>query len=96
MLRYMLMLSLVLVLLIALLAASQSVIAQTGGDYDLTWNTLASGGTVDGIGDPVYKLDSAIGQPSAGETSASPYELCAGYLCGVPAESRVYLPLVRK
>jgi len=83
----------VLVLLIALLIASQSVIAQTGGDFDLSWNTLASGGL---SGGGVYTIDSAIGQPSAGKTSASPYELCAGYLCGVRADTRVYLPLVRK
>jgi hypothetical protein len=95
--RYTLIVCCVLVLLIALLAASQSVIAQTGGDYDLSWNTLASGGvTVAGIGDPGYKLDSAIGQPFVGKTVSSPYELCAGYLCGVPAETRIYLPLVRK
>jgi hypothetical protein len=98
--RYTLIFICVLVLLIALLAASQTVIAQTGGDYDLSWNTFASGGatvaTVAGIGDPGYKLDSAIGQPFAGKTVNSPYELCAGYLCGVKAETRVYLPLVRK
>jgi hypothetical protein len=91
--RYTFIISCVLVLLVALLAASQSVIAQTGGDYDLSWNTLASGGRT---GDEVYTIDSAIGQPSAGKTSSSPYELCAGYLCGVQAETRVYLPLVRK
>ena len=91
--RYVLVINCVLVLLIALLIASQSVIAQTGGDFDLSWNTLASGGL---SGGGVYTIDSAIGQPSAGKTSASPYELCAGYLCGVRADTRVYLPLVRK
>jgi hypothetical protein len=99
--RYTLFMCCVLVLFVALLLASQSVIAQTGGDYDLSWNTLASGGaTVGGIGDPVYKMDSAIGQPSAGVVAgiggSGGYTLCAGYLCGVNAETRVYLPLVRK
>ena len=91
--RYSLIISCVLVLLVALLAASQSVIAQTGGDFDLTWNALVPGGATRG---GAYTMDSAIGQPLAGKTSSSPYELCAGYLCGVPAETRVYLPLVRK
>jgi len=91
--RYTIIIIFVSVLLIPLLAASQSVIAQTGGDYDLSLNTLASGGVTGG---GIYTIDSAIGQPSAGKTSSSPYELCAGYLCGVQAETRVYLPLVRK
>lgn len=91
--RFTLVIICMLVLLIALLAASQTVIAQTGGGYDLSWNTLASGGATTG---GTYTMDSAIGQPFAGKTSSSPYELCAGYLCGVPAETRVYLPLVRK
>ena len=82
-----------LVLLIALLTVSRAVIAQTGGGYDLSWNTLASGGVTGG---GVYTIDSAIGQSFAGKTLSSPFELCAGYLCGVPAESKVYLPLVRK
>jgi hypothetical protein len=83
----------VLILLVALLLASQSVIAQTGGDYDLSWNTLSSGGATTG---GTYTMGSTIGQPSVGKTVSSPYELCAGYLCGVRAESRIYLPLVRK
>jgi hypothetical protein len=41
-------------------------------------------------------MDSAVGQAFAGKTSGSPYELCAGYLCGVQAETRVYLPVVSK
>ncbi len=91
--RTTLILGCLLILIITLLAVSQSVIAQSGGGYDLTWNTLASGGVTGG---GVYTMNSAIGQPFAGKTSASPYELCAGYLCGVRAETRVYLPLVRK
>ena len=91
--RYTLIISCVLILLIVLLAVSQSVIARTGDFYDLSWNTLASGGATGG-GD--YTMDSAIGQPFVGKTNSSPYDLCAGYLCGVQAEIRVYLPLVRK
>jgi hypothetical protein len=64
-----------LALLIALLTVSQSVIAQTGVGYDLSWNTLASGGATTG---GAYSIDSAIGQPYVGKTSGSPYELCAG------------------
>ena len=91
--KYTLIILLVLVLLIALLAVSGSVLAQTGGEYDLSWNTLSSGGATGG---GAYAMDSAIGQPFAGETNGSPYELCAGYLCGVQAKTQLYLPLVRK
>ena len=91
--RYIFILGCISVMLIALLAVSQSVIAQSEGGYDLSWNTLFGGGTTSG---GVYTMDSAIGQPLVGKTSSSPYDLCAGYLCGVQKETRVYLPLVRK
>ena len=91
--RYMLILVCGLILLVVSLLVAQAVLGQTGGDYDLSWNTLSPGGATSG---GAYTLDTAIGQTSAGETSALPYELCAGYLCGVQAETRVYLPLVRK
>ena len=91
--RYTLILSCILVLLLMLLAFSRSVIAGSGDNYDLSWNTLFSGGATSGS---AYTMDGAIGQPFVAKTSASPYELCAGYLCGVQAERRVYLPVVRK
>ena len=91
--RYALSIILGFVLLLVALAASQSVIARSGGDYDLSWNTIASGGATGGR---AYTMDSAIGQPFVGKVSSSPFDLCAGYLCGVQAERQVYLPLVRK
>jgi hypothetical protein len=94
--RYTLIILSMFVLLLALLAASRSVIAQTGGGYDLAWNTLAGGGAASG---GVYTLDSAIGQPIAGladEIAGPDYDLCAGYLCGVQPASRLFLPQVRK
>jgi len=81
-----------LVLLVALLLVAQAAAARTGG-YDLSWNTLFPGGATGG---GAYQMESAIGQPIAGKTSGSPYDLCAGYLCGVQSASKVYLPLVRK
>jgi len=90
--RYMLISVCVLVLLVTSLLVAQAAVGQ-GSGYDLSWNTLFPGGATSS---GAYTLDTAIGQPFAGKTSASPYELCAGYLCRVPAETRVYLPLVRK
>jgi hypothetical protein len=83
----------ILVLFLALLLVSQVVLARSGNGYDLSWNALFPGGA---ISSGVYTMDSAIGQPFAGKASGSPYDLCAGYLCGVKSETRVYLPLVRK
>jgi hypothetical protein len=91
--RHTLILCCIFILMVALLLISQVVLAQTGGGYDLSWNTLFSGGATIG---GAYSMDSAIGQPFVGKTSGSPYELCAGYLCGVQSATRVYLPLVRK
>ena len=94
--RYRLTIILMLALLLALLAVAQAVLAQSGGGYDLSWNALFPGGRTGG---GMYTLDTAIGQPVAGIAAGigdPGYSLCAGYQCGVQAESRVYLPLVRK
>ncbi len=97
--RYKLFLGCIFVLLLALLLVWQVVLAQTGG-YDLSWNSLSVGGAISGIADPAYSLDTAIGQPLAGIIAGTGglgrYTLCAGYLCGVQASTKVYLPLVRK
>jgi len=82
-----------LLLLAVLLLAAQVVLAQSGGTFDMSWNTLFPGGATGGGS---YKMNSAIGQPVAGVVAGTGYSLCAGYLCGVQAEARVYLPLVRK
>jgi len=81
------------ILVAALLVAFLPVLAQTGGGFDISWNALFSGGLSSG---GAFTMNSAIGQPFAGKVSASPYDLCAGYLCGVKAEMRVYLPLAKK
>jgi hypothetical protein len=81
-----------LVLLVALLLVVQAALAMSDG-YDLSWNTLFAGGATSG---GAYTMDSAIGQPVAVKVSAGAYELCAGYLCDVKTESRLYLPVVRK
>lgn len=90
--HYRLLLVCLLLLLVSLLLVSGEVMAQSG-DFDLSWNTLSPGGATGG---GLYTMDSAIAQPLAGTSGASPYELCAGYLCGVRLESRLYLPVVRK
>jgi hypothetical protein len=58
--------------------------AQTGGGYDLTWNTLDCGGGVSSAGP--YELYGAIGQPGAGGLQAGgSYALAGGFLPGSAA-----------
>jgi hypothetical protein len=41
----------------------------------------------------VYTLDATIGQAVAGRVVSPPYDLCAGFWCGM-GRYKVYLPLV--
>jgi len=60
-----------------LLILSAWVNAQSGGSYDLTWNTLGGGGGSN-IGGG-YTLNSTIGQPGAGTLSGGGYNLVGGF-----------------
>jgi hypothetical protein len=91
---------------IILIVASGLVRAQSGGDpstmlgagYDLTWNTMDSGGGVSSGG--AYALGGAIGQPDAGALKGGDYTLSGGFWqaseSSEPPAHRVYLPLVLK
>ncbi len=80
-------------LLGVLLAPIPLALAQSGGGYDLTWNTIDSGGTTWSTGGP-YALGGTIGQPDVGQVSNLPYTLAGGFWAGATAQYRVYLPLV--
>lgn len=82
----------VTLLFLVVLFAVQTVLAGVDG-YDLSWKALFPGGAASG---GLYSMDSAVGQPFAGKLTGSSYELCAGYLCGVKAETKLYLPAVSK
>ena len=60
-----------------LLILSAWVYAQSGGGYDLTWNTLGSGGGSNSGGG--YTLNGTIGQPGAGVLSSGGYNLIGGF-----------------
>ncbi len=85
-----------LLILVCLLgAALYSAQAQTGGDYDLTWNTLNGGGRM-AASDGSYTLYGSFGQPDAGPTmSGGGYSLTGGFLGAIPAYS-ISLPLIKK
>jgi hypothetical protein len=83
---------------IAIAASVSAVLAQTGGGYDLSWNTVDGGGwTFSEGGD--YVLGGTIGQPDAGVLADGSYVLAGGFWCGgalPPEDYYIYLPLVLK
>jgi hypothetical protein len=79
-----------------LLAISTTVLAQTGGGYDLSWGTVdGGGGIVSGSG---YTLIGTTGQPDASASlSGGGYTLTGGFWPGAISGStvrNVYLPLM--
>ena len=69
------------VLLVWLLLFSHAL-AQTGGDYEISWSTIDGGGGTSSGGD--YVLTATIGQPDAAWSSSGDYELLGGFLPGGP------------
>ncbi len=74
----------------ALLVVSM-VAAQSGGGYNLSWNTIAGGGTSHGGG---YALGGAIGQADTGTLIGGGYTLAGGYWPGARTQFAVFLPLI--
>lgn len=63
--------------LVVYLAAAFPVFGQTGGPYNLNWNTIDDGGGVS-RGGP-YTLTGTIGQPDAAYSADGRYELFSGF-----------------
>jgi len=66
--------------------------AQTGGGYDLTWNSIDGGGATFSTGG-MYSLGGTIGQADAGTLSGGSYTLNGGFwvdFLGI----KIYLPLI--
>jgi len=81
-------------LLVVLLSPLASVaLAQSGGGYDLTWNTVDGGGYTFSEGGG-YSLGGTVGQPDAGVLSGGSYTLVGGFWGSAAARYGVYLPLV--
>lgn len=86
-------LSLVLaVLALALIVALAA--AQSGGGYDLTWNTVDGGGGASSGG--AYTLIDTIGQADAGTQSGGAFTLHSGFWPGAASGFRLYLPLIQR
>ncbi len=84
---------------LALLALVTSALAQSGGDYELTWSTVDGGGYMFSTGG-VYSLGGTVGQPDTGQLTGGDYNLGGGFWAGgaevVDADFSVYLPLVMR
>ncbi len=66
---------------------AHAAVAQTGGTYDLQWNTLDGGGGVHTGG--TYTLTGTVGQPDAGLLSGGTYALAGGFWKGGAAVTGV-------
>ncbi len=71
--------------------------AQSGGGYDLTWNTIDGGGATFNTGGN-YALGGTAGQADAGMLTGGSYSLGGGFWHGAPviANYELYLPLVMR
>ena len=84
---------LTIALILALLIVPAIALAQSGGDYDLTWSTVDGGGGASSGGE--YALRGTIGQADAGTLSGGDLTLFGGFWAGAPSGGySVYLPLV--
>ncbi len=62
-----------------LLMISGSVLAQTGGAYDLSWNTAAGNGGITFSSGGSYQLGGTIGQAEVNKLSGGTYSLDGGF-----------------
>ena len=84
-----------IIVTLALLFVASIALAQSGGSYDLTWNTVDGGGAMFSTGGS-YALGGTIGQTDAGALSGGSYALMGGFWGGAAAVFGLYLPLVMK
>jgi uncharacterized membrane protein len=82
-------------LIVMILLVITPVLAQSTQGYDLSWNTVDSGGgSSEGGG---YSLGGTAGQPDAGTMSGGVYSLSGGFSPGgtlITPEYFIHLPLV--
>ncbi len=89
-------------LILLLLAGTSGVFAQTGGNYNLTWWTIDSGGSGGGDGSKqvaggTYELLSTVGQPEGSSgISGGAYTLQSGFWPGYISNYNLYLPIIIK
>jgi hypothetical protein len=81
--------------LLVVLILTVTVMAQTGGDYDLYWWTVDGGGGTSSGG--IFSLSGTAGQPDAGLLSGGVYTVGGGFWGGeeiTTPEYDLFLPLI--
>ncbi|MFA5240302.1 MAG: hypothetical protein WC476_11445 [Phycisphaerae bacterium] len=63
-------------------AAPVSILAMSGGDYEINWSTIDGGGGTSAGGQ--YIVTGTIGQPEAGYSEGGSYEILGGFTPGWP------------
>jgi hypothetical protein len=81
--------------LAAYLLAAPRASSQTGGTYDLSWNTIDGGGITFASGGS-YTLGGGAGAADAGVLSGGNYTLAGGFWNGASTRQLVYLPAARR
>ncbi len=75
------------------LSPAPRALAQSGGAYDLTWNSFDGGGATFSTGG-AYSLGGTIGQVDAGAMSGGTYSLSGGFWVDILLGSRTFLPVI--
>ena len=87
---------------ITALTIGSALLAQAGGEYDLSWSAIVGGGDTLASGGS-YQLGGAAGQPGAGIVQGGAYHLEGGFWhcfplvspeCTIASKSMTYLPVV--
>ena len=75
--------------------AARVAVAQSGGDYDLSWSSVTGGGGASAGG--AYALEGTAGQPAAGDLSGGDYTLAGGFWSGLTAALyALFVPLITR
>ena len=87
----------VLLLILLMVGAGASIaLGQSGGGYNLEWNTASNGGRLISTAFPPHDLNGCAGQPAAGGAmTGGKYSLSSGF-CVELQPYHGYLPAVRK
>ena len=78
------------ILIVVVLLLLTGTVLAGGGGPDISRYVLGGGGHSE-MGR--YVMDATVGQAVVGTFGHTPYELCAGFWCGM-GEYKVYLPVV--
>jgi hypothetical protein len=91
--RMRIMAGIIILPLVATVLLATTTLAQSGGRYDLSWNTIDGGGHTFSSAEG-YALGGTVGQPDTGVLSGGDYTLSGGFWGGGIRAHEIYLPLL--